>query len=178
VTLASSLTGARIASAAPAPSAPTEADTLLLQGAMELELTAGALYAVAAASLNDDVARSVAESFSANHNAYAEAIAGIAGLSADTRNEEVFAELEPSFGTPDVIVFATAGAQLEGTASATHTELVGALESTTGRTLSASILVIETRMSTVLTDLAGDGDDLDAMLGAQGEALPLAEVAE
>jgi hypothetical protein len=161
----------------PVPSAPTARDTALLRGAMALELTAAELYALAAATLNDETASAVAADFGSNHEAYAEEIAGIAGLSADRPIEVVFRERESSFDTTDVTEFATAGAELESAAAATYGELLGRFESSSARTLVASILVVEARMSTVLTDLAGDGDDLDAMLNPAAEPLSLDEVA-
>ena len=60
---------------------------------------------------------------------------------------------------------------LESTAVATHTELLGQLEGIDGAETVASILIVEARMRTVLADLAGHGDDLDALFVDDAEPL-------
>jgi len=177
------LLGRGVAGAAPAsvdvpPSAPTPEDTDLLAAALGLELTAAQLYGLAVESIDDEFVRDLAANFGTYHEFYAEEIAGISGLSANYFDEVVYAELAPSFGTGDVEEFAAAAAQLEATASATHTQLVAEFASSSARTLSASIQVIEARMATVMNDLAGNGDDLDAMLTSDAEPLDLAAVPE
>ena len=57
----------------------------------------------------------------------------------------------------------TAAYDLESTLVATHTELLGELEGVDGAKTIASILMMEARHCTVLADLAGRGDDLDAL---------------
>jgi len=156
------------ASAAPAPVPPNEADTELLRQAMLLELTAHDLYQVA---LEAGLAESTAEVlavFAANHLAYAQSIAGVAGLSASGRNDEAFDALSGAFADDTVLAAHT----LEQTAVATHTELLGLYASAQAVGLTASILVVEARQATVLADMAGVSD-LDIIFGNAEEPLDL-----
>jgi hypothetical protein len=157
--------------AAAAPTSPTGADSELLRAAMELELTAEALYRVAIDAGLSDVAGELAAVFADNHVAYADKIAGTAGFSANTRNDDVFTQLEAAFGTDDPDEFAAAAAALENTAVATHTALLADYESVNARTLTASIIVVEARMATVLADLGGLASSLDELFAPDAEAL-------
>ena len=159
---------ATAAPATTAPSAATPTDMALLGQAQQLELTARDLYQVAldAGVADPDEAISVIRS---NHRAYAEAIAGVTGLSAQLRNEEVFASLESRFDSTDTVEVAEAGRELEDIAVATHTALMGELESTSALNLTASILVVEARHATVLGDIAGE--DLASLPESEGEAV-------
>ena len=149
-----------------APNAPTEDDTTLLSAAQAVELSAADLYQLALDAGIDDPT-GVIGVMARNHRAYAEAIAGATGISADARNDEVYDSLESEFDTTDIGQFATAGVELENTVVATHTELVGMYESETAVSLTASILVVEARHATVLGDMAGD--DAETMITATGE---------
>ena len=160
--------------AAAAPTSPTEGDKELLRAAMELELTAEALYREAIDSGLSGVAGELAAVFAENHVSYGTEIAGASGFSADTRNEEVFEQLRPAFATSDAEAFAEAAARLENTAAATHTELLAGYESVNARKLTASIIVIEARMATVLTDLGGFASSLDDVFEPDADALDLA----
>ena len=71
--------------------------------------------------------------------------------------------------------FLTAAHQLEQTAVATHTALLGLYEGVQVVQLTASILVVEARHATVLADLLGA--DLDTKLGNDAEPLDLGGVA-
>ena len=168
---AAALSVARPASAA--PSSPTEDDKVLLRQAMELELTARALYEEAIGAGLSDVALELATVFAENHVTYADKIAGAAGFSANTRNEEVFEQLQSAFATSDAEAFAEVAASLENTATATHTALLPEYVSVDARTLTASILVVEARMATVLTDFGGLASDLDDVFEPDGEPLDL-----
>jgi hypothetical protein len=167
---AAALSIARPASAA--PNSPTEEDKVFLRQAMELELTAQALYQEAIASGLSDVAGALAVVFAENHVTYADKIAGAAGFSANTRNEEVYELLKPAFATSDAEAFAEVAAGLENTAAATHTALLPEYVSVDARTLTASILVVEARMATVLADLQGI-TSLDDIFEPQAEPLDL-----
>jgi len=173
---AAALSIARPASAA--PFAPTEDDKVFLRQAMELELTAQALYQVAIDSGLSDVALELAVVFAENHVTYADKIAGGAGFSANTRNEEVFELLEPSFATSDAEQFAEVARDLENTAAATHTELLPGYVSVDARTLTASILVVEARMATVLTEFGGLDSNLDEVFEPDAQPLDLTAGAE
>jgi len=168
---AAALSLARTASAA--PTSPTDGDKELLFQAMRLELTAAALYDTALEAGLSDVAGDVATVFSANHLAYADKIAGIAGFSADARNEEVYEQLESAFATSDAESFAEVANGLENTAAATHTELLADYESVNARKLTASILVVEARMATVLSDLGGLASSLNQLFEPDAEPLEL-----
>jgi hypothetical protein len=168
---AAALSIARPASAA--PTSPTEGDKELLNAAMQLELTAEALYREAIDAGLSDVAGELAAVFAENHVSYATKIAGAAGFSADTRNEEVFEQLQSTFATSDAEAFAEAAAGLENTAAATHSELLADYESVNARKLTASIIVVEARMATVLTDLGGLASNLDDLFEPDADALEL-----
>ena len=146
---------------------------MLLRQAMELELTARALYEEAIGAGLSDVALELATVFAENHVTYADKIAGAAGFSANTRNEEVFEQLQSAFATSDAEAFAEAAAGLENTATATHTALLPEYVSVDARTLTASILVVEARMATVLTDFGGLASDLDDVFEPDAEPLDL-----
>lgn len=169
---AAALAVARPASAA--PNSPTDGDKELLRAAMELELSAAALYQEALDAGLDGDAAVLATVFAGNHTAYADQIAGTAGFSANTRNEEVFDQLQSTFATSDVDAFAEAAASLENTAAATHTSILGDYESVDARSLTAAIIVVEARMATVLTDLGGLASNLDDVFEPTAEPLDLA----
>jgi hypothetical protein len=162
---------ARPAAAAP-PASPTADDRDVLSQAMQVELTAAALYQTAIDAGLDAETAELADIFRANHTAYADQIAGWAGLSANTRNEELLAQFESAFDTSDTVAFATAANQMENTLAETHTGLLTGYESVDARTLTSSIVVVEARMATVLADVAGSADDLDALF--LPDAQPLA----
>jgi len=168
---AAALTIARPASAA--PTSPTQDDAELLRAAMEFELAAAALYQAAVDAGLSDVAGEVASEFASNHRAYADKIAGTAGFSADTLNDEVFDQLESAFATTDVNAFAEAANSLENTAVATHTELLAEYESVNARKLTASIVVVEARMATVLSDLGDLASNLGDLFEPDAEPLEL-----
>lgn len=161
---------ARPAAAAP-PSSPTPEDRDVLALAMQVELTAAALYQVAIDAGLDAETADLANTFRANHTAYADKIAGRAGLSANTRNQDLFDELESAFDTSDTVAFATVANELENTLAETHTGLLTGYVSVDARTLTASIVVVEARMATVLADVAGIADDLDDLFEPDSEPL-------
>jgi len=172
---------ARPASAAPAderPTSPTEGDKALLFEAMRAELAAEALYREAIEAGLSDVAGELAVVFAENHVTYADKIAGGAGFSADTRNEELFEQFRSAFATDDAEAFAEVAASLENTLGATHTALLGEYVSVKARKLTASIVVVEARMAVVLTDLGGLASDLDDIFDPEVEALDLTAGAE
>ena len=165
------LTAALVTSspAAAAPNLPTEADIVGLRAALVLELTASDLYEAAAAALGDSEAEFAAV-VSENHKAYAQAIAGAIGASAQGRDEDLYNSLASAFTTSDAQAFAAAARGLENTAVDTHTALLDGYESIDAIELTASILVIEARHATVLTSMAGFASNLDDMLGTTGGA--------
>lgn len=150
---------ARPVSAAPEerPNLPTEDDVALLMQAMRLELTARDLYRAALSSVSSDLA-TVIGVLGDNHGAYAEAIAGDTGLSANQigRDDELFDSLEGDFTSAGS--FPLAAHTLEQTAVATHKELLERYESSDAVELTGSIMLAEARHATVLADVAGVSD--------------------
>lgn len=148
--------------------AQTGGDDALLEYAMRLELTARDLYDAAreAGGLAE-----LATILRGQHEAYAQSLSRVTGLSARGRLDDVYDQFVGAFAIADDTAVALAGHQLETIAVATHTELVGLLESPDAASLAASILVIEARHATVLADAAGLGNDLDALLTNDAEPL-------
>jgi hypothetical protein len=158
-TALSSLTGTN-ASALQA-SSNIEEDRELMKLAMALELTARDLYdAAAAAGADATVTRAMRE----QHESYAQALAGASGGSANRRNEAVYNQFRGGFARSSTRSMASAAYDLESVAVATHTELLGLLAEASSARLIASIISVEARHCAVLADLAGLGDNLDALL--------------
>ena len=158
--------------ASPPPQRPTDADIALLSFAEQLELTARDLYAVAlgegAAGDRDLVLQTCRD----NHQAAADSLSALLGISGvGARDDALFDELSGGFMTSDLPAAAEAGYGLESSAVATHTDFLGKLEGTDGARTIASILMIESRMCTVLADLQGLGDDDGALFDNGAVAL-------
>ncbi len=148
------------------PARPTEADVELLSFAQQFELTARDLYDVAlAGAVKDTEHVNVFRAFRENHEEYANALSALLGVDApQERDDASFDSLEGSFGGDDLDGVIAAAYELESAAVVTHTDLVGRLEGVEGaKTLSAALLV-ESSHCTVLASVAGDGEDLAAML--------------
>jgi rubrerythrin len=160
------------ASAAAAPGKPTDTDRAALEAALRLELTARDLYLQAAEELDDDVAQ-LASVVGANHGAYAQAISGAIGISANERNEDVFNAQRSLFAVSDAQAFGAAARTLENIAVATHTELLADYESIDAIELTASIIVTESRHAVVFASLAGFASNLDEMLSNSAAPLEL-----
>jgi hypothetical protein len=150
-----------VASASVPPQQPTAGDTELLVFAQGLELAIRDLYdAALEAGAPADLFGVIRE----NHEAYGQGIAGLTGNSASERNEELYSSLESDFASSDATAVAQAAYDLESVAVATHTELLGLLESSSASKLVAAVIAIESRHCTVLADASGNGDDLGALL--------------
>jgi hypothetical protein len=177
---ADSASGSAAATTTTAPKRPTDDDVELLAFAQSFELTARDLYQ---AALDADLARSdladVFHTLRDNHGEYANRLSGILGVDAARgRDDDLYDQLVSGFESSDPATVATAGEDLESTAVATHNELIGRLAGIDGIAAIASIALVEARQSAVLADIAGDGDDLDAMLTSDAEPLELAADAE
>jgi hypothetical protein len=148
------MAGSRSASAA--ATGLSEDDAALVAFAISLELTARDLYDAAIdAGAQGDLWNVMRE----HHKAYAQRLAGIAGIPADMRNDDVFDALEGGFrGATSSSAF-----ELENTAAATHIDLLGSVTDTNVAAAMASIIATESRHATHLAGLAGKGDDLDAL---------------
>jgi ferritin-like protein len=139
----------------------SDADLALLSFAQSFELSARDLYTAARAAGADDPFFGV---LADQHEAFAQGIASFTGVSADTRDDGLYDELEPTFAAADRTAVATAGYDLESVAVATHTELLARLANVDAAKLVASMLAMEARHCTVLGDLSGRGDDLNVLL--------------
>jgi len=155
----SSLTG-QTASALEA-STSIEEDRELMKLAMAMELSIRDLYDLAGESGADPA---VTFAMREQHESYAQALSGSSGGSANTRNEAVFNQFRSRFATSATASMARAAYDLESTAVATHTELLGVLSEASSARLIASIISMEARHCAVLANLAGLGNDLDALL--------------
>lgn len=131
----------------------SEADKELAGFAISLELTARDLYAAAIdAGSSGDVWSIMKE----QHEAYATRLAGIAGLSARLRDEEMFASLESGFAASDPV---TEAQELENVAAATHIELLTQIDDVSFAEIAAAIAAMESRHSTVFGLIAGESGD-------------------
>ena len=146
------LTGTRSVSAAGAPGL-SEDDKALATFAISLELTARDLYdAAIAAGASGDAWSTMRE----QHEAYATRLAGLAGIPANSRNDDVYGALEGEFATSSPVAAAQA---LENTAAATHLEMLNSVESGQMAAIVAGIAAMESRHSTVLGLIAGETGD-------------------
>jgi hypothetical protein len=152
------------------PGVPTDADIVLLNRVIELELAISELYRTASEGASEDLAM-VAGVMATNHRAYAEAIAGATGLSAGVADPElVDANIDAFTGSTTEAL--TSAHTLEQAAVATHTELINEYESSSAIALTASIAVVEARHATVIADMLGV-DDLDVLFGNVQPAIDL-----
>jgi hypothetical protein len=158
-----------------APLRPTDADIELLGFAQTFELTARDLYQAALdGGLAEDDLADVFATLRDNHGEYANRLSGILGVDAQQqRDDALFDELVGDFEDGDIASIAAAGRELEATAVATHSDLIGRLEGIDGIAAVASFVVVEARHSVVLADVAGDGDDLDALFRDDAEPLAI-----
>lgn len=148
------MAGSRSASAT--SSGLSESDAALVGFAISLELTARDLYD---AAIEAGATGKMWDVMREQHESYAQRLAGIAGVPADQRNDEVFDALEGDFRGAT----SAAGFDLENVAAATHTELLGEVTDDNAAKAFAAIIAMESRHATVLAGLAGMGDDLDAL---------------
>ena len=153
---------------------PSDADRDRLNVLMRFELTARDLYLASIDTGLDDVAAEFAATLAANHTAYAQAIAGAAGLSAELRSSTLFDQFEADFTTGDDTSWATAGHELETTFVATHTEAIGQFEGIGPINLVASIVTVEARQAMVLADIAELGTENKVLNAPDAKPLELA----
>ncbi len=138
-------------------SAPlSDADLGLAEFAIGLELTARDLYQVVVDSGSPSSAWKL---FANQHESYAQRLAGITGVKANTRNEAVFTQLSAVFGASP----ANAAFSLENTAAATHADLAGKISDPEVLEAIASIGAMESRHAAFFAERSGRGDDFDAL---------------
>jgi hypothetical protein len=157
------------------PDRPTDADVDLLASLQGVELAARDLYQAALdAGANDD--GGVLAALRSNHEGYANSISALIGGSApQAADDALFEQFVGDFDTSDVTAVAEAAYEFESAAVATYLEALGELEGVDGAALVSSILIVESRSCTVLADMSGQGDDLDALLDNDAAPFTLAE---
>ena len=136
----------------------SSADLDLLKFAQGLELALRDLYDEA---LDVDQGSAAWTAMSDSHESFAQAIAGLSGLSANERNEAVFAEYRDAMRGADR---AKTAYDLESAAAATHIDLIGKLSDSGAAEVVASIASAESRHCVVLADVLGSGNDLGMTL--------------
>lgn len=148
------LAGSRSTSAASSPGL-SDADKELAAFAIGLELTARDLYdAALGAGATDEIWSVLRE----QHEAYGTRLAGLAGIAANFRADEVFAQFESVFADPEPV---EAALELENIAAATHANLLGDIEDSGFAAIVAAISSMESRHATVLGLMSGA--DADAL---------------
>jgi hypothetical protein len=134
----------------------SDSDLTIVGFAIELELAARDLYdAALIAGATGDLWRVLRE----QHEAYATRLAGISGISANSRNVAVYDALVGGFTSS---TRATAQA-LENTAAATHIELLAGIEDPEPAAAMASIAAVESQQAVALAVYSDLADDFDAL---------------
>ncbi|MCU1358958.1 MAG: hypothetical protein JWN99_247 [Ilumatobacteraceae bacterium] len=153
------------------PKRPTTDDVDLLAFAHSLELSIVQLYDIALASGSlTDPALAIVTNVHQSHVSYAQSLNGFLGrIAPGVALPDVVQSNSDDFGGDQDAILAAAY-QLEDTAVATHTEIIGQIEGTDGSALIASILIIEAQHALVFADLAGE-TDLDALILTNAKAL-------
>lgn len=145
----------------------SETDKALAASAIGLELAARDLYDSAIeAGAADEIWAAMRE----QHEAYAQLLAGIAGISTMSRDDATFGELGEGFDSSDL---ASAALDLENVVAATHLELLGRVDDAGLAGAIASFVAIESRHATVLATVSGQGDDFDALFVNSATALEI-----
>jgi len=162
------------------PSRPTADDIPLLAFAQSFELTLRDLYDEAiGAGVAEGDAGPVFSTLRENHEEYGNVLAGIIGTDAPQRRDDaIFDQFVSGFQNADVVGVASAAYDVESTAVATHNELIGQLTGVDAAATLAALLVIESRHCTVLAHLAGNGEDMAALIENAATALPATAPAE
>lgn len=149
--------GAALAVSRTASAAPGEQDQAVAGFAIGAELAASELYA----GRDGELWRVMAES----HGSFAERLAGISGVSADGRNEAIYAALSGAFDSDAE----AAALELENTLAATHVELIGQVTDVEIAAAMASIVAAESRHAAVIATQSDAG--LDAVLVNAADAV-------
>jgi hypothetical protein len=156
-------TGSRPAGASSAPlSADDRASAVFAIG---IELSARDLYQAAIDAGAEGTAWAI---LADSHSSYAERIAGLTGISANTPAPALFAEREAAF-TGDRP--ANAAFSLENSLIATHLALLAAVTDPAMADALASILAMESHHAAYLAERSGRGDDFDALFNNDAEPL-------
>jgi hypothetical protein len=105
-----------------------------------------------------------------SHDAYAASLSALLGRQAPQVVDPVFDKLKSSFGG-DASTMLDAAYEIESTAVATHTDILGRLQGTDGARLLASILIVEARHGTVVAHLNGKTSLDDLLVNTESDAL-------
>jgi hypothetical protein len=141
----------------PAQAVAPDTDAPSAATAIGRELAARDLYDMAiAAGAGDAIWGALRE----QHESYAQRLAGIAGVSANTADADMVGELEAGFGAADP---SAAAIELENALAAEHTALLSGIAGATPSEIEmasalASIVTAEARQATVLALIAGESD--------------------
>lgn len=142
--------------AAGATSGLSESDLANLAFAISLELAARDLYD---AAIDAGAGGQVWTVMREQHESAAQLLAGIAGISANTRDDASFDAFESGFRGAT----SRAAHDLENLAAATHFALLADVGDTNAAGAIASIAAMESRQAVVMAALAGLDDDFDAL---------------
>jgi hypothetical protein len=145
------------AAAAPARLSPDDAD--LVRFAIGVELSARDLYRAAIDAGATGTAWGI---FVSQHAAYAQRLAGISGISANTRAPAVYDERVADFTGARP---ANAAFQLENSLIVTHADLLGMIVDANVADAIASIAAMESHHAAYLAERTGRGGDFDALFG-------------
>jgi hypothetical protein len=146
--------GAALAASRPASAGAFPDQSGLAEFVIGAELAARDLYRAAPSDMGAD---GLAEVLAEHHEAYAERIAGITGISADTPFDQLLSGGMDAFASGDL----AAALELENSLAATHAALLAETDDSTLLSALASIVSAESRHAAVLA--AESGADLDAV---------------
>jgi hypothetical protein len=147
-------------SRAAATTAPLSADDdALARFAIAIELSASDLYQAAIDAGAEGTAWGILVT---QHSSYAQRLAGISGISANTRAPGVYDERLPGF-TGDRP--ANAAFDLENSLIVTHADLLAMIVDDDMADAIASIAAMESHHAAYLAERTGRGDDFDALFG-------------
>ena len=148
----------------------SEDDRANAQFAIGVELAARDLYQ---AAIDAGASGSAWAIFVSQHAQYAQRIAGLTGISANTADAAVYqARLADFQGSRP----ANAAYELENTLVATHATLLGQISSSNAANVLASIISMESRQAAYLAERSGRGDNFDALFTCTGQPLVRAVV--
>ena len=143
----------------------SEDDRANAQFAIGVELAARDLYQ---AAIDAGATGSAWAILVSQHAQYAQRIAGLTGISANSVDSAAYeARLADFQGDRP----ANAAYELENTLIATHATLIGQMESANAANVLASIISMESRHAAYLAERSGRGDNFDALFTATGTAL-------
>jgi len=133
--------------------------------AIGIELSARDLYQAAIDAGAEGTAWGI---FADSHSSYAERIAGLTGISANTPAPAVFAEREADFTSDRP---ANAAFNLENSLIATHLDLLAQVTDVDIADALASILAMESQHAAYLAERSGHGDNFDALFNNDAEPI-------